>query len=33
MQNLQVIEQDGIRVLTSKQLAEEYGTAIAHRLF
>ncbi len=28
MQNLQVIEQDGIRVLTSKQLAEEYGTTI-----
>lgn len=26
MHNLQVIEQDGIRVLTSKQLAEEYGT-------
>ena len=26
MQNLQVIEQDGIRVLTSKQLAEAYET-------
>ena len=26
MHNLQVIEKDGIRVLTSRQLAEEYGT-------
>lgn len=26
MQNLQIIEQDGIRVLTSKQLAEAYNT-------
>ena len=26
MHKLKVIEQDGIRVLTSKQLAEEYGT-------
>ncbi len=33
MQNLQIIKQNGVRVLTSKQLAEEYGTAIAHRLF
>lgn len=26
MKDIQVIEQDGIRVLTSKQLADEYGT-------